>query len=101
MYQTYLVLAVLRQMNLLEMPRRGSYQGPANGFPASPDAIPISSLRSSARMIKSECSPRQLKPCVRTTPEKQIERSIEAVETHQEEMKSETNIQSSVGAPYL
>jgi hypothetical protein len=40
MYQTYTVLALLRQMNLLEMPRRGSYQAPANGsFPANPDAI--------------------------------------------------------------
>ncbi len=39
MYQTYMVLALLRQMNLLEMPRRGSYQAPANGFPSSPDAI--------------------------------------------------------------
>src|SRR5260370_26638133 len=39
MYQTYLVLALLRQMNLLEMPRRGSYQAPANGFPSSPDTI--------------------------------------------------------------
>jgi len=39
MYQTYMVLALLRQMNLLEMPRRGSYQAPANGFPSSPDTI--------------------------------------------------------------
>ena len=39
MYQTYMVLALLRQMNLLEMPRRGSYQAPANGFPSNPDAI--------------------------------------------------------------
>lgn len=39
MYQTYMVLALLRQMSLLEMPRRGSYQAPANGFPSSPDAI--------------------------------------------------------------
>jgi hypothetical protein len=39
MYQTYMVLALLRQMDLLEMPRRGSYQAPANGFPSSPDAI--------------------------------------------------------------
>jgi hypothetical protein len=39
MYQTYMVLALLRQLNLLEMPRRGSYQSPANGFPSNPDAI--------------------------------------------------------------
>jgi hypothetical protein len=39
MYQTYMVLALLRQMSLLEMPRRGSYQAPANGFPSSPDVI--------------------------------------------------------------
>jgi hypothetical protein len=39
MYQTYMVLALLRQMNLLEMPRRGSYQAPVGGFPLSSDAI--------------------------------------------------------------
>lgn len=39
MYQTYMVLALLRQMNLLETPRRGTYQAPANGFPPSSDAI--------------------------------------------------------------
>jgi hypothetical protein len=39
MYQTYMVLALLRQINLLEMPRRGTYQAPTNGFPAGPDAI--------------------------------------------------------------
>ena len=39
MYQTYLVLSLLRQMNLLETPRRGTYQAPAHGFPPSPDAI--------------------------------------------------------------
>jgi hypothetical protein len=39
MYQTYMVLSLLRQLNLLDTPRRGTYQAPASGFTQGPDAI--------------------------------------------------------------